>query len=314
VPAGTLFATMTSPGYLTRETVIQVASASSSVSMDMIANTPPFSLDFYRQFARGGLDAPLALQALKPWTVPPAFFIRTVTQDTGETVTSPIITGITRVILQSVPELTGGRLSARIETGSDDRSVQTGFVIIHFVHDRALIPGQPSGFEVGGLVAGSSTVGGNAGLITLQYDPAIDAQGLYNPLACESFTVVTMDHEIVHAMGFYHTATTFDDFHSGVGCPGGGRPERVRYHAAIAYSRPPGNLDPDRDLSTYYSVNGYRLQAMRLLNDLRTRVIYPYCPTSAPTLIWAPVDQIDSRRYGCGLASVPVAGAGGLVD
>jgi hypothetical protein len=48
-------------------------------------------------------------------------------------------------------------------------------------------------------------------------------------------------------MGFWHTDATYDDFHSGTGCPGDGRPERVRVHAAVMYARPAGNSDVDRD-------------------------------------------------------------------
>jgi hypothetical protein len=59
------------------------------------------------------------------------------------------------------------------------------------------------------------------------------------------------DHEIVHVMGFWHTSDTFHDFHSATGCPGSGRPDRVRYHAAVMYSRPPGNQDVDNDSPSF---------------------------------------------------------------
>jgi len=54
-----------------------------------------------------------------------------------------------------------------------------------------------------------------------------------------------------HAMGFWHTGNA-DDLMSGLGVsecehlPSA----RERYHAAIAYSRPVDNRDPDDDTST----------------------------------------------------------------
>jgi hypothetical protein len=47
-------------------------------------------------------------------------------------------------------------------------------------------------------------------------------------------------------MGFYHTDSQNDVMSDGGTCdeePSG----RERYHAAIAYARPPGNSDPDND-------------------------------------------------------------------
>ena len=68
-----------------------------------------------------------------------------------------------------------------------------------------------------------------------------------NPYNCESVVIAVADHEITHTMGFWHTANVFIDTFSGQGCPGAGRPAHVLYHAALVYSRPPGNRDPDND-------------------------------------------------------------------
>ena len=58
-------------------------------------------------------------------------------------------------------------------------------------------------------------------------------------------------HELGHAFGYWHTDNPTDVMYgiAGLGCEG--MPSaRERYHAAIAYSRPVGNRDPDDDTST----------------------------------------------------------------
>ncbi|MEZ5317268.1 MAG: hypothetical protein R2752_07685 [Vicinamibacterales bacterium] len=235
VPATWMALTVTAPGHLERITGLVGGGRRDGLRIDAISLAPPFSLDFYRQFARGGYEGPL--RTLKPWTVSPSFYVRTVTEDTGEPVAAFVIDGVKRVFERAVPELTGGRLAvAAFETGAQPAVHREGWVSVTFRHDME--PG----------LAGSSTVGPEgARLIQLRYDPLIDREGQYNPLHCESFTVSVADHEIVHMMGFRHTDDTFRDFHSGHGCPGAGRPERVRHHAALVYTRPYGNRDPDAD-------------------------------------------------------------------
>ena len=104
-----------------------------------------------------------------------------------------------------------------------------------------------------GTLAGEASIGYGSDLfIRLRYDVERDLRGLNNSRKCESATVLAADHEIVHTMGFYHTDTTWDDFASGDGCPGAGRPDRVRFHAGVMYSRPRGNADPDFDPPGYF--------------------------------------------------------------
>lgn len=224
VPGSIIRLFMSAPGYLNRGSRISVSGSHSDVILDLIRASPPFSLEFYRQIARNGYEESF-LQPLRPWTIAPSFYIRTVTEDTGEAIPSPIINGVKRVLVNAVPELTGGRLSvASLETGIDSRSSQDGWVLVTFA--RSL-----------GGDGGRATVGGNSGNIWLLYDPDDPT----NPFNCESRTVAAADHEIVHTMGYYHTGPPWGslafDFQSGQGCPGVGRPARTTYHAAVMYSR-----------------------------------------------------------------------------
>jgi hypothetical protein len=52
-------------------------------------------------------------------------------------------------------------------------------------------------------------------------------------------------------MGFHHPLPNASEFFSANSCSGSGRPDRLRYHAGIAYSRPYGNGDPDKDPESY---------------------------------------------------------------
>ena len=59
-------------------------------------------------------------------------------------------------------------------------------------------------------------------------------------------------HEVGHAMGFFHVAdknSLMYPFDSG-GCRAGVLSAAESFHAAIAYSRPRQNSDPDKDPSS----------------------------------------------------------------
>src|SRR5262249_3300205 len=85
---------------------------------------------------------------------------------------------------------------------------------------------------------------------TIQYDPVQVSTSTSNPYNCSSIPLQVADHEITHTMGYWHTDNVLVDTFSGTGCPGSGRPEKTRFHAAVAYSRPVGNVDPDVDPSS----------------------------------------------------------------
>jgi hypothetical protein len=247
VPAANLQVILSGPSYLTRNTRLSVDGSNTALALNIIELADPFSLDFYREFARDFFDTK-QLRVLNPWTTAPKFYARAVTEDTGELIPSDVMEGIRRVVVNSVPELSGQRLSvSTFEFGTEERPLQPGWVVIQFRH--ALISGN----------AGESTPGPTSagGFIRLRYDPSREVGGINNPFHCESTTVGVADHEIVHAMGFYHTASTQTDFQSGIGCPGVGRPPRTTFHAAIAYSRLPGNADPDTD-ANFFSAQGVR--------------------------------------------------------
>lgn len=239
--AGTLLYTISAPGYLDRSSGLSVSGARDNVTLDMISLEPPFSLEFYRQFARNSFDEPTrGYSHTNPWPYDPRFYIRTVTYDSGEVVPDTIIQGVRRVLEASVPELSGGRLKVGdIRVGPAPIVESVGWVEVSFARD------------VGPNLGGQASLGfAEAGrYIHLKYygDPALS-----NLRRCEDGAVRIAEHEVAHTMGFFHTDQTPADLQSaGDGCPGSGRSARARFHAAIMYSRPRHNLDPDRDPPFY---------------------------------------------------------------
>jgi hypothetical protein len=238
-PLDVLTLSMTRPGYITREMLLSVTGSRAGIDIDAIEDVPPFSLLFYRNFARNALDAPTRMRPIERWTIAPSVYLQTTLPD-GSVLAGDMVSAIARVATNSVVELSAGHFSvAAIETGPDARAAQTGWITISIVPPGSLGPN----------VLGNASLGSNTGVIRLVYDPAIEARYQTDfVLHCEGAIVEVADHEIVHAMGFYHAGLNAD-FQSGAGCPGVGRSLRATYHAAIVYARAPGNIDPDRDVA-----------------------------------------------------------------
>ena len=219
---------LVAPGHMTRETYLRTDASRSGVAVDMIDEASPFSLTFFREFARNGAEGS-SLQTLRPWTVAPSFYIKT-TDDIHQEVPVEWIEGLKTILVNSVPELTGGRLSvAMIETGDSVRAARDGWVTVEFQREL---------FDP--MAAGAATIGGNRGTMSIR---STEIPGKWHWTSPAGPAVVAI-HEIVHTMGFWHTNTPAA---FGAKPDGSGRPEITRYHATIAYSRPPGNMDPDVD-------------------------------------------------------------------
>jgi hypothetical protein len=231
--------TVNASGHLFRGVGVSLAPNLTGVRIDLIRDAAPFDLQFYRWFVRNGFEQ-LELQTTKPWTMAPSFYVRTVVQGTGAPVAADVLDRIRELFARSVPELTGGRFQmAAFETGPDAREPQLGWVLLTF-------------YSTLGAAFGQSTVGGNSATMSIRY--GMVSSQTTNPFNCYSPEVGVADHELTHAMGYWHTPNIFADTFSGPGCPGTW-PPHVRYHAAVMYSRPPGNRDPDIDPSASANVN-----------------------------------------------------------
>lgn len=229
---------ITAAGYVPRETYLSPQSAGrSDVRLEVISNRLPFSLDFYRELVRNGFEEPSDLQPIARWTTNPNFYIDTANpRVNGSKIDSALLDTVIRAIRETVPQLTGGQLSAgEIESGSE-RAQRSGYVNIKFVYE----PDSP--------YCGQAFVGANPGEITLNYDRC----------SCGSAKVPaeTVAHEVGHALGFWHTeANGLMNPYQAPTCGSTAFSEGERLHAKIAYARPVGNTDMDRDPLTSSAVS-----------------------------------------------------------
>ena len=224
---------VSAPGMVTRDTWFTWARGPrTGIDVSLIRESAPFSMEFYRQFVRGMFDNASDANAPYPnfrWTSAPNFYVRTI-DSVGRTVEPEVLAVTLDALRRAVPAYTAGTYQAgTIETGTEVRAESTGWINVDFMRNT------------GGRTCGTSFVGRNPGVITLYIDVC----------SCGSNKVpgaVTM-HEVGHAMGFFHVSdrnSLMFPFIPGA-CPAGVLSPAEAYHASVAYSRPRGNRDPDRD-------------------------------------------------------------------
>lgn len=234
-PLGPLRAQIAAAGIVPRTVYLAVA-PSRDVTIEAIALGGSFNLGFYRQFVRNTFDAPAAPQALRRWTRNPHVYLQTTTLADAKTVDM-----VERTIRDAVPQWTGGAFSvASTERGPGTREGQPDWLTVKW------------STEALGL-CGRAEIGQEGGFVELfPLTPGCDCAGY-------STRPTIVRHEVGHAMGFWHTDETADVMNTvGTDCD---RPlsDRERYHAAIAYRRPVGNMDPDTDPSNVITMTPMRV-------------------------------------------------------
>jgi hypothetical protein len=200
------------------------------VVLDAIRTRPPFSLEFYQQFVRGTYDATGAPFANFRWMEAPRFYVKTVDQN-GRAIEPEVLVVVREALGRAVREFTAGKLAAAaIESGVEARPPQQGWINVDIRRD----PNEPT-------TCGFANIGANPGSITLNNDVC----------SCGSNKIpgALVLHEVGHALGFFHVPdrkSLMYPFLPG-NCPAGELSAAEKFHAAIAYSRPRGNRDPDSD-------------------------------------------------------------------
>jgi hypothetical protein len=225
-----------SAGHLTREFYVHYhAGDRAGVDVNVVRDTAPFSLGFYRQLVRNDYERggdPLELV----WRLPesPKFYVRTIDQN-GRAVESEVLNVVLPAIRKAVGDWTNGRLSVQtLETGRETRERTDGWIVVNITRDYD------------SPYCGWAYVGSMRGEIELVNDRC----------ACGSTKIsgAVVAHEVGHALGFFHVDDSRSLMYPYVPgkCPPGTLSANEKYHSALAYARTRGNADPDADHASAY--------------------------------------------------------------
>lgn len=211
--------TISADGFVTRTAYLRTNEPRSGILLDVIAQRPPFSLDFFRELARGAEDfkgSPL-LQILR-WESSPSFYIKTTNQSSLD-LSPGVIAELRTIIPAIVAQVSSGRLTVgAIEAGREARPVTAGWINIEFTSEISS--------------CGLAAVGGNYVKV--------------NPI-CSCYASIEA-HEIAHALGLWHHSQPGGLMsHVAPTYCGTVLSELESYHARIVYTRARGNIDPDSD-------------------------------------------------------------------
>jgi len=216
---------ITADGYQYRETFLRGGEVRHDVDIDLIPSGGSFPFWLFRQMGRNGWEQPNSLQPLQHWTTNPNIHLENRWRDTGAAIPDDVIQYFVAEIQRVIPELSDGRLAAgRVEVSSEAWDFVPDYISIHFDHS-----------------GNWGYVGVNPGQV--QFGTAAK---------CTSIMII---HELGHAMGYWHSSAqpSVMGGHVLASCNLEHLTPDEQLVARVLYSRPPGNVEPDRDPPTNFA-------------------------------------------------------------
>ena len=230
-----LLTKVTATGFQVRETYVTwTNSARQDVGIDLLPERAPFSLPFYRELVRNRMESPASLEPVRRWTTNPNIYLRTLNPKTNQPLSPSEVDSLLQSVREGVSQITGGLLSVgSVESGIAARPERAGTINISIV------------YEPDGEFCGTSYVGANPGSVEFNYGLCARECG-GRDLGPELIA-----HEIGHAVGFWHVSEGVMQAEGFVNCGTINFTAAERLHGSIAYRRPSGNLDIDKDPQSF---------------------------------------------------------------
>jgi hypothetical protein len=225
-------------GIVPRALTLNVGAAR-TLAVGAISLSSGFDLGFYREFVRNGFEG--GNEPLRRWTRAPQVYLRTV-DDSGAAIDGQTLDATQRAMAEAMPQWSG--YAAAVTRGTESHVGQAGWLTVVWRADASQ------------AICGTSDVGLDGGQMQLFYRRGGGCRCPGGP----EITPRTVKHELGHAMGFYHTDNAGDIMAPGVpGCDASPSAREIA-HAAIAYARPVGNLDPDSDPTSLVNLAPMRVR------------------------------------------------------